>query len=71
MTMRNCRSRRFSVNCSEQELAEMIFELGGERFSRRIAKAIKERERKKPITTSGELAEIVRTHVPQDTSGEG
>lgn len=48
----------------EEELANIIFELGGERFSRRIAKAIKERERqaksKGRIETSGELADIVR-----------
>ncbi|MDR3581747.1 MAG: 16S rRNA (cytosine(1402)-N(4))-methyltransferase RsmH [Candidatus Pacebacteria bacterium] len=56
----------------EKELADIIYELGGERFSRRIAKAIKERERqskggknrdrsaKGHIETSGELAETVR-----------
>ncbi|MGC9599261.1 MAG: 16S rRNA (cytosine(1402)-N(4))-methyltransferase RsmH [Minisyncoccia bacterium] len=50
----------------EEELANIIFELGGERFSRRIAKAIKERGRKKPIATSGELAEVVRGAVPKN-----
>ena len=46
----------------EKELANIIFELGGERMSRQIAKAIKDRERKgrRHIETSGELADVVR-----------
>ncbi len=51
---------------SEKELAEVIFRFGGERFSRRIAKAIKEHAKRKPIVTSGELAEIVRKAVPKN-----
>ncbi len=50
---------------SEVELANIIFEFGGERLSRRIAKAIKEQGRKKPIMTSGELVEVVRGAVPR------
>lgn len=50
---------------TEEELANVIYELGGERHSRRIAKAIKERGRRKPIATSGELAETVRSAVPR------
>lgn len=46
---------------SEESLANIIFEFGGERASRRIAKAIKDHGRKKPITTSGELADVVRS----------
>jgi 16S rRNA (cytosine1402-N4)-methyltransferase len=45
---------------SEKEIANIIFEFGGERFSRRIARAIAEREKRKPIMFAGELAEIVR-----------
>jgi 16S rRNA (cytosine1402-N4)-methyltransferase len=48
----------------ENELAKIIFTYGGERLSRRIAKAITEREKVRAITTSGELAEIVRQAVP-------
>jgi len=44
---------------SEQELAEIIGKLGEERRSRAIAKAIVARRSEKPITTTGELAEIV------------
>ncbi len=50
----------------EEELAKIIFELGGERMSRRIAKAIVEVGRRHRITTSGELAEIVRNAVPKN-----
>ena len=49
---------------SESELADMIFELGGERYSRRIARAICAARNAAPIETSGELAEIVRRAVP-------
>lgn len=52
----------------EEELADIIFRLGGERLSRRIAKAIvaREREKRKPIVTSGELAATVRSAVPRN-----
>ncbi len=48
----------------ETELADIVYKLGGERMSRRIAKAIVERERRRPIKTSGELAETIRATVP-------
>jgi len=49
----------------EQELADLIYQLGEERFSRRIAKAIVERRATKPIATAGDLADIVRRAVPR------
>ena len=49
---------------SEEALANIIFEFGGERASRRIAKAIKDQGRRNPIKTSGELADIVRSVLP-------
>ncbi|HVO28934.1 MAG TPA: 16S rRNA (cytosine(1402)-N(4))-methyltransferase RsmH [Candidatus Paceibacterota bacterium] len=49
----------------EAELADIIYGFGGERFSRRIARAIKERGRRKPIETAGELAETVREALPK------
>ncbi|MEK7138376.1 MAG: 16S rRNA (cytosine(1402)-N(4))-methyltransferase RsmH [Patescibacteria group bacterium] len=49
----------------EDELAEIIFKLGGERLSRKIAKAIKEESKNKRITSSLELAEIIRNAVPK------
>ncbi len=50
---------------SETDLANIIFQFGGERLSRRIAKAIKDHGRKKPIMTSGQLVEVVRSAVPR------
>jgi 16S rRNA (cytosine1402-N4)-methyltransferase len=50
---------------SETDLANIIFQFGGERLSRRIAKAIKDHGRKKPIMTSGDLVEVVRSAVPR------
>lgn len=43
----------------EEELANIIFELGEERLSRRIAKAICEERLKKPVETTKELENIV------------
>ena len=48
----------------ERELADLIFRYGEERHSRRIARAIVERRRERPIAAAAELAEIVRRAVP-------
>jgi 16S rRNA (cytosine1402-N4)-methyltransferase len=46
---------------SESEIARIIFEYGEERHSRRIARRIVERrEQGKPVTTTTELADLVR-----------
>jgi 16S rRNA (cytosine1402-N4)-methyltransferase len=48
----------------ESEIARLIFEYGEERHSRRIARRIVERrEQGKPITTTTELADLVRLAV--------
>jgi 16S rRNA (cytosine1402-N4)-methyltransferase len=43
----------------ERELADVIFELGEERFARRVARAIVERRASAPITRTADLAAIV------------
>ena len=48
----------------EKELADLIFEYGEERHSRRIAKRIVEARRVEPIVTTARLAEVVRKGVP-------
>jgi 16S rRNA (cytosine1402-N4)-methyltransferase len=53
----------------EAELADILFRLGEERFARRIAKAIVERRKVQPFTTTGDLAALVRSKVPRDPSG--
>jgi 16S rRNA (cytosine1402-N4)-methyltransferase len=49
----------------EEELANLIFEYGEERYSRRIARAIVEARGRGSITTTGQLAQIVRRAVPR------
>jgi 16S rRNA (cytosine1402-N4)-methyltransferase len=49
----------------EQVLANVIFEHGEERFSRRIARAIVEARGSAPVITTGQLAQIVRRAVPR------
>jgi 16S rRNA (cytosine1402-N4)-methyltransferase len=44
----------------ERELADVIYRWGEEHRSRRIARAIVERRRARPFTTTTELAEVVR-----------
>ncbi len=49
----------------EKELADVIYELSGERFSRKIAAAIKQAGRKKKIETTGELNEVIKSTLPK------
>src|SRR5262249_47969515 len=42
----------------ESELADLIYRYGEERGSRRVARFIAEARRKRPIATTGELAEL-------------
>jgi len=49
----------------EGVLADVIFQHGEERFSRRIARAIVHARRETPLVTTGQLAEIVRRAVPR------
>jgi 16S rRNA (cytosine1402-N4)-methyltransferase len=49
----------------EKDLADIIFQFGEERFSRRIAKVIVETRKASPIETTGQLAELVRRCVPR------
>ncbi|PIR89532.1 MAG: 16S rRNA (cytosine(1402)-N(4))-methyltransferase [Candidatus Harrisonbacteria bacterium CG10_big_fil_rev_8_21_14_0_10_40_38] len=50
---------------SESELADIIYNLSGERYSRRIAKAIKTALKSKSLVTSGELASVVSGALPK------
>ena len=53
---------------SEEALADVFYEFGEERKSRRVAKKIVERRTVKPFTTTADLAEIVRRCVPRSGS---
>jgi 16S rRNA (cytosine1402-N4)-methyltransferase len=48
----------------ETELADVIFQFGEERYSRRIARAIVAAREASPLETTGQLAAIVRRAVP-------
>ena len=49
----------------EKDLADVIFQYGEERLSRRIAKAIVETRKAAPLATTGQLADLVRRCVPR------
>lgn len=53
----------------ESELADTLYTFGEERLSRRIAKAIVTARQEADITTTLQLAEIIRRVVPADRSG--
>lgn len=53
------------AHIGEQRLADIIFQYGEERYSRRIAKRIIETRRSTPIRTAGQLADLVRGCVPR------
>ena len=56
---------RMIARMSEEHLANVIYQYGEERFSRRIAKKIVEQRRSAPIRTATQLAELVRSCVPR------
>lgn len=52
------------ANATEQEIADVIYRYGEERFSRRMARSIVEQRNVAPITTTLQLAEIVKQANP-------
>jgi 16S rRNA (cytosine1402-N4)-methyltransferase len=50
---------------NERDLADLIYQFGEERFSRRIARRVVEARRTRPVQTTEELAELVRRCVPR------
>lgn len=65
MDQRQTRTARTIVNeYSEQELFRVIRDYGEDKFAKNIAKHIAAARAKKPIETTGELAEIIRGAIP-------
>jgi 16S rRNA (cytosine1402-N4)-methyltransferase len=60
---------RLLERLSAEHLAELIYRYGEERHSRRIARAIVDQRRTRPIRTAAELAELVRRCVPRSRAG--
>ncbi len=54
---------------SESELADILYQFGEEKASRRIAKAIVERRRVQKFATTADLAGVIRSVVRPDKSG--
>ena len=52
------------AHASEGELADVIYQYGEERYSRRIARAVVDARQVRPILSTGQLAAIVRRAVP-------
>src|SRR3569623_1287948 len=50
---------QFLARASEAQIADVLFQYGEERMSRRIARAIVERRAEAPITTTAELPDLV------------
>jgi 16S rRNA (cytosine1402-N4)-methyltransferase len=53
------------VSVDEKTLADVIYEFGEERHSRRVARAIVGAEKTRRIETTGQLADIVRRSIPR------
>jgi len=53
----------------ERDLADLLFQLGEERASRRVARAIVVARTQAPIETTGRLASVIRAVLPPDKSG--
>lgn len=69
LDMRMDRSRSFTAadivnGYSEEELADVIFRCGEEKYSRRIASAIVKARREKPVESTLELASVISSAVP-------
>ncbi len=62
--------RRLINRLSAEHLADLIYQLGEERYSRRIARKIVERRKSAPIETSVELADLIRSCVPRPRRGK-
>ncbi|MBS0558292.1 MAG: 16S rRNA (cytosine(1402)-N(4))-methyltransferase RsmH [Proteobacteria bacterium] len=60
----------FLARADEQEMADVLWNFGEERMSRRIARAIVARRREAPIARTGELAELIAGIVGRPPSGK-
>jgi 16S rRNA (cytosine1402-N4)-methyltransferase len=58
-------------NLPEEELSQLIFRYGEERWAKRIASFIVERRKEQPIETTGELVEIIKAAIPKKVREAG
>jgi 16S rRNA (cytosine1402-N4)-methyltransferase len=57
-------------NIGEEDLANVLFRYGEERYARRIARSIKQVQAENPITNTKQLAEIVSAAIPRWEKGK-
>ena len=57
-------AEQWLAKVKEKDLTKVLFEFGEERFARRIAKAVVGQREQNPITTTGQLAELIKKAVP-------
>lgn len=48
----------------EQELADVLYQYGEERYARRIARAVVRRRKESPLVSTAELVDVIRSAVP-------
>ena len=60
----------FLAHASEREIADVLWQFGEERFSRRIARAIVERRAERPLARTGELAALIERVVGRREPGK-
>lgn len=53
------------ASVDEKELADVLWQFGEEKFSRRIARAIVTKRAETPITTTAQLADIIKYAIPR------
>lgn len=58
------------MKATEQDIADVLWRYGEERYSRRIARAIVRHRAEAPLTTTSELAKLVRRAVPRREPGK-
>lgn len=59
------------ASLSEEELADIIFRYGEERWAKRIAKFVIEARANRPISTTGELVDVIKAAIPAGARRSG
>ncbi len=63
-TTRGMSAAEYLAQVDEQDLVQVLFDYGDERFARRIARAIVEQRQTSPVQTTLELAKLIDNAVP-------
>lgn len=64
-TTQGASAAEWIATIGEKELADILWNYGEEKFSRRIARAIVEKRQENPITTTAQLADIIKFATPK------